>query len=50
MRTRAELKAMAKEQIRGQLGILYIWLVPYMQATMINFYNDVKDSYNYSAE
>lgn len=24
------------------LGILYIWLLPYMQATMINFYNDLK--------
>ena len=23
-------------------GILYIWLLPYMQATMINFYNDLK--------
>lgn len=23
-------------------GILYIWLTPYMSATMINFYNDLK--------
>lgn len=24
------------------LGIAYIWIVPYMSATMINFYNDIK--------
>lgn len=24
------------------LGILYIWLIPYMNATMVNFYNDIK--------
>ena len=25
------------------LGILYIWLIPYMQATMTNFYNGLKN-------
>lgn len=24
------------------LGILYIWLIPYMSATQVNFYNDLK--------
>ncbi len=24
------------------LGLLYIWLVPYMQATLVNFYNSIK--------
>ncbi len=26
------------------LGILYIWLIPYMSATMVNFYNSIKPS------
>ncbi len=28
------------------LGIAYIWIVPYMSATMINFYNDIKPVQN----
>lgn len=24
------------------LGILYIWLIPYMQASLVNFYNSIK--------
>ncbi|MBQ8254533.1 MAG: DUF975 family protein [Clostridia bacterium] len=29
------------------LGLLYIWLEPYMQMTMINFYSDLKSSQGY---
>lgn len=32
------------------LFIGYFWLVPYMQVTMCNFYNKVKESYNEKAE
>lgn len=26
------------------LGILYLWLIPYMQVTMANFYNELKET------
>ena len=39
--TRAQLKSMAKAQIKGNIGILYIWLIPYMQATVANFYRSL---------
>ena len=28
-------------------GLLYIWLIPYMQATMTNFYNSIKPQVSY---
>ena len=31
-------------------GLLYIWLMPYMQATLINFYNDLKPAAPVAAE
>ena len=32
------------------LGIGYFWLIPYMQVTMCNFYNNLKEEYKEKAE
>ena len=31
------------------LGILYLWIVPYMMVVMANFYYELKNKYSYSA-
>lgn len=31
-------------------GLLYIWLIPYMQATMTNFYNSIKPQVSYLSD
>ena len=30
------------------LGILYLWVIPYMLVTFVNFYDKIKDRYSYS--
>lgn len=30
------------------LGILYLWIIPYVMVTLVNFYDKLKDRYSYS--